>query len=191
MKFFRDERGEATILAPWFGFGIRRKETDQPGLNEALAQTAPIVAAALCKMHCAWCGSEQLLPHAELGYAFGNPEKRRMEARSVGSVCGVCHHVSGFSMFRGNYGYDTRNMFVDAVVTGRTLLLDWLRCNEPTCAQPLPLFLHSDEQLDGIQIHNAARGWLWNDLTCAQDHPIAPPAWVYDRSFFHLPPQFK
>ncbi len=133
-----------------------------------------------CCFYCSWCAAQILLPHDGLGFAFGGPMIRKIEARSIGTICGGCGHVGTYSLFRGCQGYDTRHKFVPSPLMGRTVLLDWLPCQEETCVFKLPFFLTYDEDLTEENLKEWAPKWLWNDLTCSVGHTIEPPKWLFE-----------
>ena len=132
-----------------------------------------------CCFYCAWCESSILLPHDGLGFAFGGPQIRKIEARSIGTICGSCGHVGTYSLFRGCQGYDTRHRFVPSPLAGQTVLLDWLPCDEETCVFKLPFFITFDEDLTEENLKEWAPKWLWNGLTCSVGHIVQPPRWLF------------
>ncbi|HUB31316.1 MAG TPA: hypothetical protein VL967_16535 [Terracidiphilus sp.] len=140
-----------------------------------------------CCFYCAWCGSPLLLPHDSLGLPFGGPLIRRIEARSIGTVCGTCNHVGVYSLFHGCAGYNSRHRFVAARPHGKTVLLDWIRCDERTCASPLPFFLTLEDESAYTKIHDNATSWLWEGLMCTGGHEIQPPRWVSDAGLHRVP----
>lgn len=133
-----------------------------------------------CCFYCSWCAAQILLPHDGLGFAFGGPMIRKIEARSIGTICGACGHVGTYSLFRGCQGYDTRHKFVPSPLMGQTVLLDWLPCHEETCVFRLPFFLTYDEDLTEENLKEWAPKWLWNDLTCSVGHTVEPPKWLFE-----------
>jgi hypothetical protein len=193
MKILRDESGNVLILpSPW-GARVRSASPQQSSLevNKAVPGHTPAAAAHTatqhCRFYCRWCESPLTLPHDNMGSPFGSPYTRRIEVRAIASVCGNCNHVGGFSLFRGGYGYDTRNNLVSAVPHGKTILLDWLRCTEDTCSFPLPLFVTLNDELTAENVKEVAKGWLWDDLTCTSGHCILPRAWMFDRNAGEFP----
>jgi len=133
-----------------------------------------------CCFYCSWCESPILLPHDSLGFAFGGPQIRKIEARSIGTICASCGHVGTYSLFRGCQGHSTRHKFVPSLLTGRTVLLDWLPCEEETCVFKLPFFVTFDEDLTEQNLKEWAPKWLWNDLTCSVGHTVQPPRWLFE-----------
>lgn len=140
-----------------------------------------------CRFYCRWCNSILLLPHDRLGMPFGSPALRRLEVRSVATVCIGCGHVSAFSLFRGSIGYDTRADQIPMQSVGDTILVDWLKCEEPTCPFPLPLFLVREEPLTVDAARELAAGWDWTELTCQAMHRILAPLWLFDRKPHQFP----
>lgn len=140
-----------------------------------------------CKLYCRWCNTAILLPHERLGMTFAQPALRKLEARTIASVCSHCGHVSTLSMFRGLPGFDTRNTLVTAEPDGDTVLVDWLKCDEPTCSFALPLFVRTDEWLTGDRAKELASKWDWHELTCAAGHKVQSPLWVWDTKPYTLP----
>ena len=131
------------------------------------------------------------LPHDKMGMAFAGPFLRKIETRSIGAVCGACAHVAGFSLFRGCYGFDTRNKLVDVAPNGKTALVDWLQCEEPTCTFQLPLFVTTENELTGERAKELAASWDWSELQCIAGHKIKAPLWIYERAPYELPKLLK
>jgi len=140
-----------------------------------------------CCFYCSWCGSPILLPHDSLGLVFGGPLIRRIEARSIGTVCNSCGHAAAYSLFRGGHGYNTRHKFVASRTTGKTVLLDWIRCDEPTCVFPLPVFVLVEEDSSGEEIKELAAGWTWDELKCTAGHDLRAPRWLFDATLHRRP----
>jgi hypothetical protein len=140
-----------------------------------------------CCFSCSWCGSPILLPHDSLGLVFGGPLIRRIEARSIGTVCGSCGHAGAYSLFRGAHGYNTRHKFVATRPTGKTVLLDWIRCDEPTCVFPLPVFALLEEDSTDAEIKELAACWIWDDLKCTAGHDVRAPRWLFDATLHRMP----
>jgi hypothetical protein len=131
-----------------------------------------------CCFYCSWCASPILLPHESLGMPFGGPLVRKIEARSVGTVCMACGHAGSYSLFRGGVGYTTRHKFVPSRTIGTTMLLGWMPCEESTCVFPLPFFVAFDEKLDEANVKEFAARWYWEDLMCPVSHMVAAPQWI-------------
>jgi hypothetical protein len=173
MGLLRDESGYVLVLGrPRLmvvgGTAVAKQEPARP------VEVAPqaMVAVACSVPHycffCSWCGEQVLLPTDRLGSPFGNPDARKMEAQSIASVCMKCKHIANYSMFRNCRGFDTRHRITHAKRNGETVLLNWLRCEEPLCVKPVPLFANTDLQqpLDEAD----AAGWYWDELTCCLGH---------------------
>lgn len=133
-----------------------------------------------CCFYCSWCEAQILLPHDGLGFAFGGPPIRKIEARSIGTICGSCAHVGTYSLFRGCQGYNTRHRFLPVRPQGRTVLLDWLPCEAESCVFKLPFFVTYDDDLTEENLKEWAPKWLWSDLTCSVGHVIQPPKWLFE-----------
>ena len=133
-----------------------------------------------CCFYCADCSAQILLPHDSLGFAFGGPMIRKIEARSIGTVCPSCGRVGTFSLFRGCHGYDTRHRFVPATLQGRTVLIDWLPCDAESCVFKLPLFVTFDDALTEQNLKEWAPRWLWENLACSVGHAIPAPKWIFE-----------
>jgi hypothetical protein len=196
MKFLRDESGHVLLFPSIRGRHFHSKQTDATTAATPDAPPEPIrieLKGSLlpptqhCRFYCQNCGEQILLPHDKMGMAFAGPFLRKIEARSIGAVCGACAHVAGFSLFRGCYGFDTRNKLVDVAPNGKTALVDWLKCEEETCTFPLPLFLTTEDELIGERAKEFAASWDWRDLECTAGHRIKAPAWIYDRKPYELP----
>ncbi|MGA8669325.1 MAG: hypothetical protein WB679_05590 [Terracidiphilus sp.] len=131
-----------------------------------------------CCFYCSWCSTPILLPHENLGLPFGGPLVRKIEARSIGTVCLSCGRVGTYSLFRGSQGYNTRHKFVPSRPFGSTVLLDWLACEEPTCVFPLPFFVTFDERFSEANVKELAARWSWEDVMCSVGHVIIAPKWI-------------
>lgn len=162
--------------------GPMRTEAGQTSISFAEPK-APHSASGLievphCCFYCAWCASPILLPHESLGMPFGGPLVRKIEARSIGTVCAACGHTGSYSLFRGSVGYNTRHKFVPSCAAGTTMLLDWMPCEESTCVFPLPFFVTFDDKLNEGNVKEFAAHWCWEDLMCSVSHMIAAPKWI-------------
>jgi hypothetical protein len=166
-------------------------EVTEAAIDEAKAAHRSVAAIETeiphCCFYCSWCGSPILLPHDSLGLPFGGPLIRRIEARSIGTVCGNCSHVGGYSLFHGCHGYNTRHRFVQARPTGKTVLLDWLRCDERTCVFPLPFFTTLEDDAAEGKIKEFAAQWIWDDLKCTSDHDVHVPRWLLEAGLHRVP----
>ena len=189
MKILRDETGEVTL-----GLATNTQTAATPFNPEPIppaAASRTVRPTQHCCFQCNSCEAIISLPHNRLGLAFAAPVLRRTDVRSIGTVCPSCHHVGVFSLFRGACGYDTRHKLAAVEPDGNTLLIDMLRCDEETCAHPLPLFLTSQGELRGEAVKELGRGWEWAGLTCASGHRIRRPNWLYDRQPLIFPQALK
>jgi hypothetical protein len=193
MKMLRDETGDLLLLPwPWIArvkpAASQRSATLIDGPEPVCVPVAAAPAETQhCRFYCKWCESPITLSHHSMGSPFGIPYTRKIESRAIGTVCGSCNHLGGFSLFHGCYGHDTRNSLISAVPHGKTILLDWLRCAENTCSFPLPLFVVLNEEFTADNVKEVARGWLWDELTCASGHRILPRAWMFDGNAGEFP----
>ena len=151
---------------------------------KTIVQDQPIGIASIekeiphCCFYCSWCGSEMLLPHDSLGYAFSGPMVRKIETRCIGTVCLKCNRVGVYSLFRGCPGYTTRHKFMQSRPEGRIMLLDWLPCVEKSCVFPVPFFVTFDDALSEQNVKERAVQWMWDDMTCSASHVVQPPKWL-------------
>lgn len=186
MKILRDESGYVLVLRrPQVILGGKTAEKEQESnskTQEAPKTQTASCAVAHCCFFCTWCGKPIFLPNDRIGAPFGNPEARKIDVRSIATVCSACKHIGNYSMFRSCEGYDTRHKIVLALNGGTTLLLNWLQCTEKTCTARVPLFVRFDEDPAAGETETAE--WLWNDLTCASGHAIKP---IPIDPTFHLP----
>jgi hypothetical protein len=192
MKIWYDESGYVLVLRGLQVLpGGKTEEIDKTSTPPVQAATvARNVSCSIphCCFYCAWCGQPILLPHDRMGSPFGNPDARKIDVRSIATVCANCKHVGNYSMFRACRGFDTRHKIMHAPNTGETALLHWLQCAEKTCLARVPLFvkLEKDRPMD----EGEAAEWLWDELTCAAGHrikqvpvdpryplPVRPLAW--------------
>jgi hypothetical protein len=172
MNWLRDESGYVLVLRDW-----QVLEGGKTALKEE-ATPAPIQSASStlnsgccvphCCFYCTWCGQPILLPNDRIGSPFGNPDARKIDVRSIATVCRNCKHIGNYSMFHSCRGFDTRHKIVHAPKSGETALLYWLQCVERTCPARVPLFV----KLEGDAPEAEAEGWLWDDLTCSSGHCI-------------------
>jgi len=176
MRILRDESGHVLVLrSPRLALVGKADEREQgTGPSDTPVAAVPTASCALphCCFYCRWCGEPILLPHDRIGLPFGNPDARKIEARSIATVCSKCKHIGNYTMFRGSRGFDTRHKIVLARSSGTTMLLNWLQCEEKTCAARVPLFVRfeQDPQDEAAQVSE----WLWDELTCALGHRIEP-----------------
>lgn len=175
MKLLRDESGYVLVLGrPHLAVVGRVEEKEQE--SPAPARELPAVSRASCALphccfYCSWCGEPILLPHDRIGSPFGNPDARKIDVRSIATVCAKCKHIGNYTMFRGLRGYDTRHKIMLTIGGGTTFLLNWLECTEKTCMARVPLFVRFDqEHPEETQVTE----WLWDELTCAHGHGIKP-----------------
>ena len=174
MGLLRDESGYVLVLGRPRLMVVDQAPPVREERTEKIAIAAKPVAAACSVPHycfyCSWCGEQVMLPVDRLGSPFGNPDSRRIEAQSIASVCLKCRHIANYSMFRNCRGFDTRHRQLHSQRNGETVLLNWLKCVEPLCVKPIPLFVNTDPErpLDGMD----AAGWYWDELTCSLGHPI-------------------
>ena len=196
MKILRDETGHL-LLGLATDNQSATKPTEPPPVSLSVEEPgrAPEVSRARptqhCCFHCRYCDAVISLPHDGLGLAFAAPVLRRTDVRSVGAVCSECHHVAGYSLFRGAHGYDTRHKLEAASPAGNTILVAMLRCDEETCTHPLPLFVTAEGELTGNAVKDLGKAWDWDELTCASGHRIRRPIWLYDRKPLIFPPPLK
>jgi hypothetical protein len=130
----------------------------------------PTCSVPHCCFYCAWCGHPVLLPNDRIGSPFGNPDARKIDVRSIATVCLHCKHIGNYSMFRSCRGYDTRHKITHSPNRGTTALLNWLQCVESTCTARVPLFVNIEDGAGPEEFQTAE--WLWDELTCALGHRI-------------------
>ena len=174
MKLLRDERGYVLVMPgrSLLASGTtveRESRTIQPAQTGRTVAT-PVCSVPHCCFYCAWCGEAILLPNDRIGSPFGHPDARKIDVRSIATVCRNCKHIGNYSMFRGCRGFDTRNKIMHSPIQGQTVLLHWLQCVERTCPDRVPFFASLEG--DATMGEAEAREWLWNELTCASGHPI-------------------
>lgn len=185
MKRLLDESGYILVLRKPYavvGAGAIERDSAPPALVEV-----PLAGCSVphCCFTCGWCGEPILLPNDRIGSPFANPNARKIDVRSIATVCHSCRHVGSYSMFRACKGYDSRHRIINTPKAGRTALLQWLQCVENTCTARVPLFVRFNQ--DG-SAEEAAGAWLWDGLTCASGHrikevPIDPSAELPLRAF--------
>jgi hypothetical protein len=174
MKVLRDESGYVLVMrGPSLLVSGTTAEKEsvaiQPAQTDRTVAT-PVCSVPHCCFYCAWCGQPIVLPNDRIGSPFGHPDARKIDVRSIATVCHSCKHIGNYSMFRACKGFDTRHKIMHSPIKGQTVLLHWLQCVERTCPDRVPLFV----QLDGDTPTGEAEAgeWLWNELTCASGHPI-------------------
>ena len=177
MKFLRNESGQIVLPRTPFSLWSKTAPTElrytPPGPQPAVAAATPAPAVTShCCFVCRWCGSPILLPHDRMGLPFANPSVRRIEVRTIATVCGSCHLVGNFSLFRGCPGFDTRHKLVPAPVAGTTLLVEWLKCDAPGCPFQVPLFVNFESGLSEDDKTRLSAKWIWQTLKCMSGHSI-------------------
>ncbi len=201
MKILRDETGQAFLGLATYTQGAVSQSNSQPavpnmrmadgGSSASSASSSTARPTQHCCFYCQYCDALISLPHDRLGLAFAAPVLRRTDVRAIGTICGSCHHVAIYSLFRGTNGFDTRHKIAPLPPTGKTLLADMLHCDEETCTHPLPLFVTAEGELTGDAVKDLGKAWDWDGLTCASGHRIRQPMWLYDTRSLHFPPQLK
>ena len=173
MKLLRDESGYVLVMPrPQVLAGAKAAERDLDAVQPIRAENAvarPVCSVPHCCFYCGWCGQPILLPNDRIGSPFGHPDARKIDVRSIATICNHCRHVGNYSMFRACRGFDTRHRIMHSPIKGQTVLLHWLQCVERTCPDRVPLFMNLDD--DGRSSQEAT-GWLWEELTCASGHVI-------------------
>ncbi len=174
MKLLHDESGYVLVMGrPSLVVSGATVEKESPVIQPAQAQHAvetPVCSVPHCCFYCSWCGEPILLPNDRIGSPFGHPGARKIDVRSIATVCHNCKHIGNYSMFRACRGFDTRHKVMHSPMKGETVLLHWLQCVEQTCPDRVPLFV----QLEGDAPTGEAEAdaWLWDELTCASGHAI-------------------
>jgi hypothetical protein len=177
MKFLRDESGYVAVLRSPFSVWRKRAAIEThsvvPAPQGTVADSTPVPAVTShCCFFCHECGSPILLPHDLMGSPFAQPSLRRIEVRTVATVCMSCNNVGCYSLFRGCPGYDTRHKLMPAPAAGTTLLLDWLQCDASGCPFRVPLFANFDSDLSDQDKARLTENWSWHDLQCFSGHRI-------------------
>ena len=176
MKLLRDESGYVLVLRnpglAVIGKTDEKTQEQQPSIKAVPAPPKTSCALPHCCFYCSWCEEQILLPHDRIGTPFGNPDARKIDVRSIATVCHNCKHIGNYTMFRGCRGFDTRHKIVHVLGSGTTVLLNWLQCNEKTCAARVPLFVRLTQDPD--EEDTQVTEWLWDELTCALGHRIKP-----------------
>lgn len=174
MKLLRDESGYVLVLRrPQLVLVGKADEKEPEAAQTAKAQPAkPRTSCAVphCCFYCSWCGEPILLPNDRIGSPFGNPDARKIDVRTIATVCHNCKHIQNYTMFRGCRGFDTRHKIVHAPSEGTTSLLNWLECEEPRCTTRLPLFVNMES--DPSEMVSEAAAWFWDGLMCDKGHRI-------------------
>ena len=174
MKLLSDESGYVLVMRSpslLVGGNTVEKESGEvkPAQTNRTAPT-PICSVPHCCFYCAWCGQPILLPNDRIGSPFGHPDARKIDIRSIATICQNCKHIGNYSMFRACRGFDTRHKVMHSPIEGQTVLLHWLQCVEQTCPDRVPLFARLEGDTPAGEAEAAA--WLWDDLTCASGHSI-------------------
>ncbi|HTB98185.1 MAG TPA: hypothetical protein VK716_14330 [Terracidiphilus sp.] len=180
MKFLRDESGEVLVFPGLFGTRgqLRAAELHGEGARKpGLADAQPSVIrrrAAHCCFYCRWCEASILLEHNSMGMMFGQPAVRQIDARSIATICRGCGHVGDYSLFRACHGFETRHKIIDSEAVGKTILVDWLHCEEKTCTARVPFFMTMENPMEEMEGRKLEASWLWEGVECASGHPIVP-----------------
>ncbi len=172
MKFLRDESGYVLVMRrPSLLVSGEAVEKESRAVQPAQADCrveAPVCSVPHCCFYCAWCGQAILLPNDRIGSPFGHPDARKIDVRSIATICQNCKHIGNYSMFRACRGFDTRHKIMHSPIKGQTVLLHWLHCAEQTCPDRVPLFA----SIGAGTAETEAASWLWDELTCASGHAI-------------------
>ena len=174
-KFLFDESGYVLVMQrPQIFPGVETVEKELtlglPVKTVGAVIETPSCAVPHCCFYCGWCGHPVLLPNDRIGSPFGNPDARKIDARSIATVCGNCNHIGSYSMFRACQGYDTRHRIMHSANSSNTVLLNWLQCVEDTCTARVPFFLRIEQGIAPEEIEPAK--WLWDGVACASGHCI-------------------
>jgi hypothetical protein len=175
MKLLRDEGGYAAALRNPFAHWSKTTTTEQSAEPAAPSVTERKAVAAVtlhCCFFCQCCNSPILLPHDQIGLPFAQPSLRRIEVRTIASVCKSCNQVGTYSLFRGCPGFDTRHKITPAPAAGKTILVEWLECDAAGCPFQVPLFVNFDSDLSPEDAAKFVASWVWNDLVCISGHRI-------------------
>jgi hypothetical protein len=176
MGLLRDDSGYVLVLRkPSFISAGETAERELPKprpVQRVDAGQAIRCSVPHCCFYCSWCGEPILMQHDRMGSPFGFPDARKIDVRSIATVCFKCNHIGTYSMFRGCRGFDTRHKILHTQISSEPALLNWLHCVEKTCTARVPFFLRVDREnpLDETDVAE----WEWNDLTCALGHRIIP-----------------
>jgi hypothetical protein len=174
MRLLRDESGYLAALRNPFA---SKATTAEQATDGVVTHPAPVLKAfpavtSHCCFFCLRCGAPIPLPHDQIGLPFAQPALRRIEVRSIASVCRSCKHVGNYSLFRGCPGYDTRHKLMPAPISGKTILVEWLQCDAPGCPFRVPLFVNFESGLSPEDAAKFIAGWIWHDLKCMSGHRI-------------------
>jgi hypothetical protein len=174
MKLLSDESGYVLVMRGSELLVSGKADTErlpaaEPVKRERAVET-PVCSVPHCCFYCGWCGQPILLPNDRIGSPFGHPDARKIDVRSIATVCNNCKHIGNYSMFRACRGFDTRHRVTHSPIKGQTVLLHWLQCVESTCPERVPLFASLEGETPAGEAE--ATEWLWDELTCASGHPI-------------------
>jgi hypothetical protein len=111
-----------------------------------------------------------------MGQPFGHPTVRKIEVRTIATVCQSCRLIASYSLFRGCSGFDTRHRLLPSTVSGSTVLFDWLKCDAEGCPFRVPFFVNFDRDLSLEEKARVVTNWIWQDLVCMSGHRIYKPA---------------
>ncbi len=107
---------------------------------------------------------------------FGTPEFRTIDAPAAIVVCPLCKKVQVCQYLEPTdeeRPVSGRAEF--APRSGDTVLVVWLKCEEPACETPLPLFAQwKDSDTEGERRADIET-WRWDGLRCPAGHAIAQP----------------
>ena len=118
-----------------------------------------------------------MLPHKTLGYIYGDPALRTIDAPVAVVVCPYCKQVQTCQYPEAKDGEPLPS---DRVV-GLPHCVDWVRvgslqCEVEGCTPPLPLFAQWGSETTSAEARAAdIKTWVWDGLRCPTGHSIPQP----------------
>jgi len=130
-----------------------------------------------CVFRCQRCPSTIMIPHKTLGYMFGSPEPRTIDAPAAILVCPYCKQVQTCRYLEAK---DGEPLPLDRAVglphSVDWVLVIWLQCATEGCTPPLPLFAQWGSETTSEEVREAdIKTWVWDGLRCPAGHSIAQP----------------
>ena len=129
-----------------------------------------------CVFACPNCGEHVRLPHKSLGYMFGPPGNRTIDAPYLAFPCPHCKHVEAYSLNQDSpYRRERYETILVSPPEIPTQYLGSLTCEQETCTVRIPLFAQWSDATNAAERKADTETWIWDHLLCPQGYSILKP----------------